>query len=85
MVLVPSSRPLDDRRREPPIPHAKARPDPAPLLHHIANDIADDLRRHLELLVLRPGGWHLSARLFERMLKTAAYEASGAAELDPYA
>jgi hypothetical protein len=47
-----------------------------------ANEIYFDLRHHLEPIVLRSAGWQLTPRAFERMLTTAAYEASGAADLD---
>jgi hypothetical protein len=48
-----------------------------------AQDLHLDLRRHLEPLVLRSGDWELTAHELEQMLLTAAYEASGAADLHP--
>jgi hypothetical protein len=47
-----------------------------------ANDIYYDLSHHLERIVLRSGGWELTPHEFERLLATAAYEASGAADRD---
>jgi len=51
---------------------------------YVANDIHYDLRYHLERIVLRSRPWELTPREFERMLATADYEASGAADRDQY-
>jgi hypothetical protein len=44
--------------------------------------LEDDLVRHLERR-FHTASWHLSAAQFEKLLATAAWEASGAADRDP--
>ncbi len=47
-----------------------------------AADLYFDLRHHIEPLLLRSSRWELTPHQLERMLGAAAYEASGAADLD---